>query len=66
MSRPTAVKALKLMMEHEPHVAYDRSDVQHFLYDQKYMKKGASRAKHTGQERVDASGDLVEVRLDPG
>lgn len=35
--------------------------VQHFVFDQKYCKKGESRGKHTAAERVDASGDLVEL-----
>ena len=35
--------------------------VQHFLFDQKYAKKGASRGEHRAAERVDASGDLVEL-----
>eukprot|EP00966_Prymnesium_polylepis_P011374 261989-Prymnesium_polylepis.1 len=35
--------------------------LQHFLFDQKYCKKGESRGKHTAAERVDASGDLVEL-----
>lgn len=37
------------------------SAVQHFVFDQKYAKKGESRKKHRGAERVDASGDLVEL-----
>jgi hypothetical protein len=37
------------------------SAVQHFVFDQKYAKKGESRGKHRGAERVDASGDLVEL-----
>jgi hypothetical protein len=35
--------------------------IQHFCFDQKYAKKGASRGKHRAAERVDASGDLVEL-----
>ena len=37
------------------------SAIQHFCFDQKYAKKGESRAKHRAAERVDASGDLVEL-----
>ena len=37
------------------------SAVQHFIFDQKYSKKGATRATHRAAERVDASGDLVEL-----
>ena len=37
------------------------SAIQHWIFDQKYAKKGESRAKHRGVERVDASGDLVEL-----
>ena len=35
--------------------------MQHFVFDQKYAKKGESRKKHRAAERVDASGDLVEL-----
>lgn len=35
--------------------------MQHFVFDQKYAKKGASRAQHRAAERVDASGDLVDL-----
>lgn len=35
--------------------------MQHFVFDQKYAKKGESRKKHRGAERVNASGDLVEL-----
>ena len=35
--------------------------IQAFTFDQKYAKKGASRAQHRGQERVDASGDLIDL-----
>ena len=35
--------------------------IQAFTFDQKYSKKGAARGKHRAQERVDASGDLVDL-----
>ena len=35
--------------------------MQHFVFDQKYAKKGESRGKHRAAERVNASGDLVEL-----
>lgn len=44
-----------------PPTFMEMSAVQHFGFDQKYAKKGESRGKHRAAERVDASGDLVEL-----
>ena len=35
--------------------------VQHFVFDQKYAKKGKARGEHRAAERVDSSGDLVDL-----
>ena len=62
LSRPTTIKLLKLAMACKPEPPFEETTaVQHFVFDQKYAKKGKSRAKHRGCERVDASGDLVAL-----
>lgn len=37
------------------------SALQGYIIDQKYIKKGKSRGQHRAAERVDASGDLIEL-----
>ena len=61
-SRPTAVKLVKLMMKCRPQPDFPPSKFMSlFIFDQRYVKKGASRGKHRAAERVDASGDLVDL-----
>ena len=62
-SRPTAVKlVVKLMMKCRPQPDFPPSKFMSlFIFDQRYVKKGASRGKHRAAERVDASGDLVDL-----
>jgi hypothetical protein len=62
LDRKTTIKLLKLMMDCKPELPFMESfPIQHFVFDQKYCKKGESRGKHRGVERVDSSGDLVEL-----
>ena len=62
LSRPTAIKLLKMAHTVRPLAGYVASTTYaSYVYDQKYAKKGESRSKHRGAERVDASGDLVEL-----
>jgi hypothetical protein len=61
-SRPWAYKIVAIMMKTRPapdgmmHTALGS-----FIVDQKYVKKGESRGRHRAAEKVDASGDLIEL-----
>jgi hypothetical protein len=62
VDRKTATKLLYHMMTVRPPLPFlATSAVQQFVYDQKYCKKGESRGKHRGPEKVDAAGDLIEL-----
>ena len=62
VSKPTAHKLAKMMMMCKPSVSFKTMKGLFFgIFDQCYKKKGASRANHKAAERVDASGDLVDL-----
>jgi hypothetical protein len=62
LSKPTAHKLAKLMMQCKPPVNFTPMPAFSFhIFDQCYKKKGATRGEHKAAERVDASGDLVDL-----
>lgn len=62
LSKPTAFKLVKLMMACKPKVEFRTMRAVAFhIFDQCYKKKGKSRGEHRAAERVDASGDLVDL-----
>jgi hypothetical protein len=62
LSKPTTVKLVKLMMACRPEPGFEQgSSVALHIFDQCYKKKGESRGKHRAAERVDATGDLVDL-----
>jgi hypothetical protein len=62
LDRKTATLLLSQMMVVRPALPFlATTAVQMFIYDQKYCKKGASRGKHRGAEKVDAAGDLIDL-----
>ena len=62
LSRTTTIKLIRSMMTCKPPLPYDEMPgVSFFIYDQCYKKKGKSRGEHRAAERVDASGDLIDL-----
>jgi hypothetical protein len=62
LSRTTTLKLIYLMMECRPKPSYYVSTkISFHIFDQTFKKKGESRGKHRAAERVDASGDLVDL-----
>lgn len=62
LSKPTAVKLVKYMMEVKPKPNFKTMNSFAFhIFDQCYKKKGKTRKEHRAAERVDAAGDLVDL-----
>jgi hypothetical protein len=62
LSKKWAYVLLGLMMACRPPAdILTTSAVQSYIIDQKYIKKGKPRGAHRAGERVDASGDLVDL-----
>ena len=62
LSKKWAHKLLELMMTcRPPATMLATSAVQSYIIDQKYVKKGKPRGQHRAAERVDASGDLIDL-----
>ena len=62
LSKTTTTKLVRLMMDCRPSAAFDTMEgVSVHVFDQCYKKKGKPRGKHRAAERVDASGDLVDL-----
>ena len=62
LSRNTTVKLVRLMMANKPELPFrEMPGMAFWVYDQCYKKKGASRGKHRAAEKVDASGQLVDL-----
>jgi hypothetical protein len=62
LSKPSTVKLVRLMMACKPAPSFKIMEGLSFhIFDQCYKKKGASRGEHRAAERVDASGDLVDL-----
>ena len=62
LSRTTTTKLIRSMMECKPALPFiQMAGVRFFIYDQCYKKKGKSRGQHRAAEKVDASGDLVDL-----
>ena len=62
LSKPTTIKLVRYMMECKPGLDFQVMEpLSFFIFDQCYRKKGKSRGQHRAAERVDASGDLVDL-----
>ena len=62
LSRNTTVKLVRLMMANKPELKFkEMPGMSFWIYDQCYKRKGASRGKHRAAEKVDASGQLIDL-----
>lgn len=62
LSKPTTIKLVRLMMLCRPRALFhEMPGFALHIYDQRHTKKGAARGTHRAAEKVDASGDLVDL-----